>query len=84
MQICKVDVCGDTRFFYEHLKLLVGNDDSYYEYVLNIFAHMIQKPSELPEICVVLKSIEGVGKKIFIVNFGGKNMFLRLYYSLFR
>lgn len=67
---CKVDACGDTTIFYEHLKLLVGNDDACYEYILNFFAHMIQKPAELPEICVVLKSIEGVGKNLFMDNFG--------------
>jgi len=50
------------EFFKKHLLLLVDNDQKAMEYVLNFIAHIFQKPYELPGVCLLFRSIEGMGK----------------------
>ena len=52
----------------EDIARVLSNDDKLsQEYLLKFFAHMIQKPTELPGVIIVLKStVEGVGKDLFI------------------
>ena len=50
------------EFFKKHLLLLVDNDQKAMQYVLNFIAHIFQKPYELPGICLLFRSIEGMGK----------------------
>lgn len=70
----------DISPFTDHLYLLVGEDDKAQEYVLNYFAHMIQKPAELPRTALVFKSEQGVGKNMFFEAIGnmilGQNLML--------
>ena len=50
-----------------HVKdVLADNDAEVYEYILDWFAQVLQKPSQKTKTCLVLKSIEGTGKGIFI------------------
>lgn len=44
------------------LKIVCGNDDVLYEYVLRWLAHIIQKPYELPGVMLILSGGKGVGK----------------------
>ena len=52
----------------ETIARVISNDDKLSQtYLLKFFAHMIQKPTELPGVIIVMKSItEGVGKDLFI------------------
>ncbi len=53
-----------VKTFTDHIKLLVGNEEDAYRYVLNYFAHMYQKPEELPDggVALLFKSPQGCGK----------------------
>jgi hypothetical protein len=60
-----------VQYFLDHIKNIWANgDEEIYEYLLNWLAHIIQKPEEKTQICVVLKSIEGVGKTMLLKMIG--------------
>ena len=44
------------------LKIICGNDDVLYQYVLKWLAHIIQRPYELPGVMLILSGGKGVGK----------------------
>jgi hypothetical protein len=53
--------------FLFHIKdVLANNDIEVYEYILNYFAHIIQKPYQRTNVCLCFKSIEGTGKTLFL------------------
>lgn len=60
----------NSRIFIKHLWYLSGKNNAVLEYCLNYFAHMIQCPGELPRTSIVFKSVQGVGKSMFLENFG--------------
>ena len=69
---CKV-VNIDKAF--EHYKSLCGYDNACFEYLMNYFAHIVQKPYERVNTAVVMYGSEGIGKNIgvgFIGNIIGK------------
>jgi len=54
---------GDVSVVLELFWLLSGKNEEVYEYVLNYFAHLIQKPYEKAKICLVFQSNkQGAGK----------------------
>jgi hypothetical protein len=53
--------------------VLANNDEEVYEYILNRFAQVLQKPYQKTKTCLVLKSIEGTGKTL-ILDMMGKIM----------
>ena len=44
------------------LKMICGNDDVLYQYILRWIAHIIQRPYELPGVMLILSGGKGVGK----------------------
>jgi hypothetical protein len=48
--------------FLELISLVTCDDDILKEYVLNYFAHMIQHPTDLPGVALVITGLKGVGK----------------------
>lgn len=60
-------VKGDCSLYLEHIRenICQGNE-LFYDYVLGWMAHMIQRPGTLPEVAIVLKGEEGVGKGVFV------------------
>ena len=60
----------NSRIFIKHLWYLCGKNNAVLDYCLNYFAHMIQCPGELPRTSIVFKSVQGVGKSIFLEQFG--------------
>jgi len=55
------------QYFLDHIKNIWANgDEEIYEYLLNWISQIIQKPEKKTQTCVVLKSIEGVGKTIIL------------------
>ena len=52
-----------------HLNTLAGGDSKGVEYMLDWFAHMVQKPGEIPRVAIVFKSVPGVGKNAFFSKF---------------
>lgn len=62
----------DIEVFLHHLRVLSGSDqtDAVYAYLLNYFAHVIQRPGEIPGTGIVLNSPQGYGKNLFVDNFG--------------
>ena len=58
--------------FLKHIKHIWANDDEpTYNYILNWFSRLLQTPWKKNNICLVLHSIEGVGKS-FILDMIGK------------
>ncbi|MHA1955050.1 MAG: primase-helicase family protein, partial [Candidatus Heimdallarchaeaceae archaeon] len=52
------------EIFKKQISRLVNHEEHVLEYFINYFAHMFQKPYENPEICLVIKSREGLGKDL--------------------
>lgn len=54
---------GDCSVYLNHiLEVICANDAKVFEYVMQYFAHIIQKPQDKPSVAIVLKSVEGTGK----------------------
>lgn len=63
---------GSIEYILDSLKLNAGEDENMYEYLLNYVAHLIQKPSYLPEVALVIMGEQGTGKTQFWENLGNK------------
>ena len=64
-----------------HIKSIWANDnEATYNYILNWFAQFLQKPWKKNNVCLVLHSVEGVGKSM-ILNMIGKIMGDSYYHS---
>jgi putative DNA primase/helicase len=56
-------VPGDVEPYLTHVRdVICAGDEIVYKYLIQYFAHMLQKPDEKPSIAIVLKSVEGTGK----------------------
>ncbi|WP_423185190.1 primase-helicase family protein [Alishewanella sp. d11] len=54
---------GDVSLFLDHITNVICNGDvRSSNYVLQFFAHLLQKPDEKPSVAIVMKSVEGTGK----------------------
>ena len=74
LRVDKIKYDGDDDFeiITNHIKLMAGNENKGYEYLLNYLAHMVQKPGELPKVAIVIKGEQGTGKSLFWNLFGEK------------
>ena len=62
---------GDCSLFWEFVhKVICSGSDPLYIYVRRYFAHMIQRPWERPEVSLVLRGPQGVGKNTFVETMG--------------
>ena len=52
--------------FKDHVNLLVGKEQDAYNYLINYIAHLFQKPDKRPDVALLFKSEQGVGKDTFI------------------
>ena len=48
------------------MSLLVNHDQNSQQYVLNYIAHMLHKPTVLPETIMLFKSEQGLGKDLMM------------------
>ena len=55
-----------VKVFLDHLKLLVNHEEESFIYLVSYIAHMFQKSDELPEVALLFKSQQGVGKDLMI------------------
>lgn len=68
------------NYILNHIKkVLAGNNNKNYEYLLNWMAWIIQKPNKKTGVCCVFISEQGTGKNIFFEWFG-KNIIGKKYY----
>ena len=57
--------------YLDHVRnVICSENETYYEYVLNWCAHMLQVPEEKPETAIVLKAAPGTGKGTFVKPLG--------------
>lgn len=57
--------------FLAHIKEnICSNNEEWYDYFIKWLAHMVQKPSELASVAIVLRGEPGVGKSFVPVNVG--------------
>jgi len=69
------------QYWLNHIKTIwADNDEKTYEYILNWFARIFQTPHKKNNVCLVLHSVEGVGKTM-ILNMIGKLMGDSYYHS---
>ncbi|MGD9841748.1 MAG: DUF5906 domain-containing protein [Steroidobacteraceae bacterium] len=62
---------GDCGLFWKLTKnAICSGDEIIFDYVRKYLAHMVQKPQELPEVAIVLKSGQGTGKGAFVETLG--------------
>ncbi len=52
--------------FLNHINLLVNYEEDSFNYVVSYFSHMLQRSTELPEVALLFKSSQGVGKDLMI------------------
>lgn len=58
-----IPVEGDCTHYLTHLRdIICDKDQRAYEYIVQYFAHIVQKPQEKPNVAIVMKSVEGAGK----------------------
>lgn len=56
-----------VRTFLNHIKYLSRDDEKVYNYIINWFSHLFQKPEKKTNVAIVLYSfVEGVGKNILL------------------
>jgi len=60
------EIEADIQYFLDHLLLLSNSNIEVQQYLIKYLAHMIQKPQELPEVAILLRSQQGVGKDALI------------------
>ena len=57
---------GDASIITDFIKeIICDGDEICYEYLTSYLAHMLQKPEEKPEVCLVMLGGEGIGKGSF-------------------
>lgn len=62
---------GEIGKYLDHIKKVIcSGDEIVYEYVLNFLADAVQNPSKRPGVALVLRGDQGVGKGVFVSNFG--------------
>lgn len=65
------DQKGNIKFYWSFVfDVICNKDQDSFDYVKNWLAHMVQKPSELPGVALVLRGEEGVGKGTFVKPLG--------------
>lgn len=62
---------GDCSLFLTFLLEVICNEnDSYYDYLLDVMADTVQRPNKQGEVAIVLRGEEGVGKGFTVNTFG--------------
>jgi hypothetical protein len=56
---------GDLSSFYELLGLIANHEDAVVDYLVKWLAHIVQKPSQKTDVCIVVQGEQGVGKDTF-------------------
>ncbi|MFZ6754161.1 primase-helicase family protein [Undibacterium sp. Dicai25W] len=62
---------GDISLFMDLIAALCNDDQTCMTYLLNYLAHMVQKPAELPEVAIVMRGTQGIGKGSLMKTIGG-------------
>jgi hypothetical protein len=55
---------GDVQPFLNHARVIAGNDDKSFKYLIDYFADIIQFPGRLSEVAIVLRGEQGAGKNL--------------------
>ena len=58
---------------------LCDNDMDFYKYLLQWYAHILQRPGERTRVCPIIKSVQGIGKNM-VSDFIGKKILGSRYY----
>lgn len=76
-------VPGDCSLYLAHVENNICNGNQIqFNYVISWMAHAIQRPGELPGTALVLRGAQGVGKGVFVDNFG--KLFGLHYFTLYQ
>ena len=68
------------ELFKKQISILVNHEEHVKDYFIKYFAHMFQKPTEIPGVCIIMKSDEGWGKDLITDLLGkllGNNLMLK-------
>jgi hypothetical protein len=59
---------GDISKILYHFKVVSNFEDPVYEYLLNYFAWLVQKPHQKTNVCLLIKGLQGCGKNTLVEN----------------
>ena len=67
---------GDIKNILYHFWIVAGENEELKEYLLNYYAHLIQKPEKKTDVCLLIQGLQGTGKttlgEILLKNMLGK------------
>ncbi len=67
---------GDMTPFWDFVReVICAGDDERFTYIRNWMAHAVQKPTEMPRVALLFKSVEGTGAKACLL-IGSNQIFL--------
>jgi hypothetical protein len=62
----------DLSLMFEHMRLLAGDTgEKGASYLTNYIAHLVQRPGSIPRVGLLMQSVQGVGKNLFLEEFVG-------------
>lgn len=70
-RISKIEISGScqsgledgVQFYLDHIRLIFG--DECYDYTIKWIAMLFQLPGKKPDSCIIVKSLQGLGKELF-------------------
>lgn len=74
----------DCKVILNHIRLLCNHNEEAYEFLLDWFAVLLQRPGFLNGICVIFKGKHGCGKDMFLSWFGTRIIGLGNYFKTAR
>jgi len=75
----KEEVSIETLLY--HFKVVANYDDKVYEFLLNYFAHLVQKPHIKTNVCLLIQGKQGTGKTTLVENLLKRLMGLKYVYD---
>lgn len=76
--------CNDERSYdiiLEHFKVVANFNDNVYEYLLNYFAWLFQKPHRKTEVCLLIQGTQGSGKTTLVEDLLKKMMGIKYVFN---
>ncbi len=74
------EITEAVELFEKQISIIVNHQEHVKDYFIKYFAHMFQKPTEIPGVCLLMKSDEGWGKDLLtdlLANLLGRDLMLK-------
>jgi len=74
------EITEAVELFEKQISIIVNHQEHVKDYFIKYFAHMFQKPTEIPGVCLLMKSDEGWGKDLLtdlLANLLGRDLMFK-------